>query len=143
MWKVFCFHSGQSRYYANGSHEPSEYFYFYGPHLGPEACALLAAARLKLVGVDAPGLYDTAHVWTGEELAPSLNPEFRETLRIRRDVSPVREPYKGLLAAGILVYQNLLIPAELVGKQVSFTGLPLRTDLGPALSHPVRAVAIV
>lgn len=123
------FFSGASRFWQYATFDSWQYAYFYNPFLTQDACELLVNAGVSFVGIDAFQLEHPIINFVGDELPVILNTGCRRYVAEKLDQMDEFANHTGLLAADILLYENLNVPAELAGSVVDFSGVPLNLQL--------------
>jgi kynurenine formamidase len=118
------FVSGASAVWQYHVFDSWAYRYFYNPFLSEAACAVLTAADISFVGIDAFQLEHPLINFRGDELPIVLHPSCREYVANRLQGTTFIN-HTALLGNDVLMYENLRIPPELCGRVLGFSGAPL------------------
>jgi kynurenine formamidase len=140
--------AGLARFWTGGIFEPWEHAYFYAPYLSDRAAEVITGSGISFVGIDAFRLENPITNFRGDELPLIVNEltleearsGVRAAVKSALDTLRQRTLHHRLLGEGIVIYENLNIPAALAGKSGTFSGPPLNFQLSglndSALTRP-------
>lgn len=142
--KGILVYSGLSRFWTYQAVESWNYIYFFNPFFSEEACDLIVDNRLSFVGTDSLQVEHPMINFAGDELPVVLHPDCRDYVAKKLETLKSTSNHRIFLGHDVLIYENLRLPAELAGRTVWFSGVPLNFQIlgldDNALARPYASV---
>lgn len=127
--KGVLIYSGLSRFWKYQTVESWNYIYFFNPFFSPDACQLILDSKLSFVGIDSLQVEHPVINYGGDELPVVLHPQCRKYISEKLELLESAANHRIFLGHDVLIYENLLIPRELAGRLVRFSGVPLNLQI--------------
>lgn len=135
--------SGGAAYWRQESLESWQHLYFFNPFLSEDACDLITGSGVSFVGIDAFQLEHPIVNFRADEMPVVLHQECREYVADKTADIATFSNHELLLTEDVLVYENLVLPAELAGRVEKFAGVPLNFQLPGVTDHALARPYVV
>ena len=136
------FYCGNAGFWRPGHRSlATEYIYFYNVFLSDRAAQWLLRQGLRFVGIDSFQLEDPIINFRGDEAFAVRDEALRGYVKKRLSERELYSNHRTFLSAGVPIYENLNLGAEVAGKMGWFFGAPLNIRIpgvvDNALCRPV------